>query len=68
VIRRTDGHASVCDVRDEPTERCAVRQQNREVIQPNSPAPRYGSGAAAFVQYDERRSVLWPERRRPVVL
>jgi hypothetical protein len=55
-------------VRDEPTERCAVRQENREVIQANSPAPRYGSGAAAFVQYDERRSVLWPERRCPVAM
>src|SRR5215203_1054030 len=55
VIRHADAHVLRREVREEPPERSALGQQDREVKQPEGASPGHRSRARDLVQCDQRR-------------
>jgi hypothetical protein len=57
VIRRSGVSTALGEVRHQPSERGAIRQQDRKVIETEQPPARHGADATLLVQRDERRVV-----------
>src|SRR6266566_3736938 len=53
VIRHSGVYPDLGDVRDEASERCAIRQQNRKVIKAEQSALRHWSRAAEMVELND---------------
>ncbi len=55
VIGHSGALADLAQMAEEPPERGALRQQDREVVQPEPASARHGARARTLVQLDDRR-------------
>src|SRR5687767_2205742 len=66
VIGHSGAYAYIGEVRNEPPKRCPVREQNREVIKSEQPAPRYWTRRGVSSQLDDGAIVIMRTQRRAV--